>query len=172
MDRVARRLAAGAAIAEAPADYVLGVARAIVREESGAEKPAEVDAPLARSASPEESGDRSGRRPLKPAEVDAPLARSASPEESGDRSGRRPSGRARELGEAEEPARVEALEACLLVLGDEDRAVFAQYQARVEARAKLASELGVSLPMLREKASRIRARVERCMSARLARGHD
>lgn len=119
MDRIARRLAAGASIAPEPADYILEVARAIAREESGAEKEP-----------------------------------------------------ARDVSQAEEQARVEALEACLLVLGDQDRAVFEPYQARAEARAKIAQELGVSLPMLRLKASRIRARVERSMNARLSRGDE
>jgi DNA-directed RNA polymerase specialized sigma24 family protein len=73
----------------------------------------------------------------------------------------------------EEEHRYACLERCLAELPADGRTLILRYYAsdgrdRIESRRRLAAELGVSESALRNRAQRLRDRLEQCLTARLA----
>lgn len=144
LDRAARRLAAGAALTvEDPYQYILGIAYNVLREywKDAERKTVELEAlPTARHPSHDPADER----------------------------------RADEE-RAERERRLDCLTHCLAEQTPEQRAFLAAYHTgasgaeRIEARRRLAAELGVELNALRIRACRARDRIEKCLRACLAR---
>lgn len=147
LDRAARRLAAGAELTvEDPYLYILGIAYNVLREYW---KDAE-------------------RRTVELEALPVTLHPSQDPADA----------RRAEEERAERERRLDCLTHCLAEQTPEQRAFLAAYHTgasgaeRIEARRRLAAELGIELNALRIRACRARDRIEKCLRACLARRRD